>query len=156
MFSASSEFTTGNEDGVNASSSRPPEPRVLPGNRDVLIIATEANVGAVAVCDLNRLALGKRKRNRRPDARAGLPGLEVANTVDCGNAPPPKITVERGPQPRPAKPLELRYVIAQVPLEAANGSLRLWPRHWDVVIRRIGRVEPDACIAVEDPIAPTL
>src|SRR5664279_3888239 len=61
------------------------EPRVLPGYGNVLVIAAEADIGTVAVGDLDRLELGKRERHRPSDARAGLLGIEVANAVDRRN-----------------------------------------------------------------------
>ena len=132
------------------------QPRILPSNRDILVVPAKANVGTIAVGDLDRLALGKGKRNGPSDARTGLLGLEIADAVDRGNTAPPVVAIQRRPEPCSAETFELRYVVAQVPLKAADRRFRLRQGNRDVVVRRIGGIKPNPSIAIQDPVAPTL
>src|ERR1700745_2919859 len=51
---------------------RPANPRVLPSDRDTLIVAAEAHIGSVAVTDLEGLVLFQRKGERPSDTRTRL------------------------------------------------------------------------------------
>src|SRR5271154_7639505 len=76
---------------------RPSDPRILPGYGKVLVVPSEADVGSVAVTDLDGLRLADWKGTGSPDARAGLPGRQVADAVQGGDASPPEIAVDREP-----------------------------------------------------------
>ena len=51
---------------------RPANPRVLPSDRDTLIVAAEAHIGSVAVTDLEGLVLFQRKGECPSDTRTRL------------------------------------------------------------------------------------
>ena len=76
---------------------RPSNPRVLPGHLHSLVVAAEANVGAIAIADLQRLVLGKAPCGGTSDTRAGLFGVEVLYAIQTGQAAPPEIEVQGYP-----------------------------------------------------------
>lgn len=66
----------------------------MPGNGDILVVAAEADVGAVAVADLDGMVAREAERACASEARADLLGGEVSDTAQAGDAAPPEITVK--------------------------------------------------------------
>ena len=77
------------------------DPGVLPGDGDVLIVASEADVGAVAIGELEGLVLADGKCDGRSDAGVFLFGERVLRAVQDGGAAEPEIAIGRGPQAGP-------------------------------------------------------
>ena len=75
--------------------------------------------------------------------------LEVANAIECRDAAPPEINVERGPS-------SVLEAITQMALKAPDRCFRLRLRLRDVVGGGVNRVKPDATVGVKDPVSPTL
>lgn len=115
---------------------RPPDPGILPGERDTLIVASETNVCSPAVADLDRLALAQRNRSSRANPRTRLSGLQIRYAVQASPAAKPEVSVKRSPSTL------LAEVVTQVAFEGADRRFRLWSGHWNIVVSRIGCVEP--------------
>src|SRR5579862_304367 len=129
------------------------EPGVLPCDGDVLIVATEADVGAIAIAKFQRLVLGDADGSGGADARVRLFGNRVFNAIDARDSSEPIIAVEGDPVAR----LE---VVTQVAFESSDGLLGLGTGAGIVGIARpeivIGGEEPDSGITIENPFTEAL
>ena len=125
----------------------------MPGDGDVLVVSAEADVGAVAIAEFQRLMLGDPDGTGGSDTRVRLFGNRVFNAVDAGDSSKPIVAVERDPVAR----LE---VVTQVAFEGSDGLLGLGPGAGIVGIARpeimIGGEEPDSGVAIENPFAEAL
>ena len=115
-----------------------------------MIVAAKTDVGSVAIADLDGLVFSDRKRHRPSNARTCLPSCSIGDTVYCGGAAEPEISVQRSPATL------FGEVIAQVPLEGAYRIFRL--RFWvgDCEESTVRRVEPHPYVGIEQSITPTL
>ena len=84
---------------------RPAEPRVLPGERDVLVIAAEANVGAVAVGNLDRLVLGYGNETVAPMRELVCLVSRLRMLLTAVMPPHQKLPSSEAQPLRPSKPL---------------------------------------------------
>jgi hypothetical protein len=73
------------------------DPRVLPSERDILIVSAESNICSVAIANFYRLALADRKGRRPSYSRGGLLRLQILNAAQTGNSTRPEIAVQRYP-----------------------------------------------------------
>src|SRR5271157_186380 len=131
---------------------RPAQPGILPRSRDILVVPSKLNIGAVAVGEFQRLVLGDGDRDCAPDAGARQICEWVLHTVHTRCPAEPEIAIERGPQTG-----GLLKVIAQVPFQGPNWLLRLriGARKEGVVRKEfgIGSEEPHSKIPIEYPSA---
>src|ERR1035438_844156 len=74
------------------------QPGILPGGRDVLVVATEPSVGAAAVAELQRLAFSNWNGKRASEARVELLGQRVFDTLYSCCPTDPDVSIERGPR----------------------------------------------------------
>src|SRR5271157_143771 len=132
---------------------RPAQPGILPRSRDILIVPSKLNIGAVAVGEFQRLVLGDGDRDCAPDAGVRQICDRVLHTVHACCPAEPEIAIERGPQTG-----GLLKVIAQVPFQGPNWALRLvsGARKEDVARKELGirGEEPHSKIPIEYPPAP--
>src|SRR5271157_3540716 len=129
---------------------RPAQPGILPRSRDVLVVAAEPDVGAVAVGEFQSLVFGYWHRDCASQPGVHQTGEGILHTVHTRCTAEPKIAIERSPEPR----LE---IVAQVPFQSPNWLLRLRPgaRKEDVARKELGirGEEPHSEVPVEYPMA---
>jgi len=97
-----------------------PQPRVLPPDTNVLVVASIPDIGAVAITKFQRLVFCNSNCTGTPEARVLLSGERVFDTSHARSPSNPEIAVQRDPDPR----LE---VVAQVSFKGSHRLLRLRP-----------------------------
>src|SRR5580704_18248957 len=108
---------------------RPANPRILPTNRNVLIIPAVADVRAVVVADFHGLMFRDRNRRSYASTRIPLHGVQIRDAAQAGLPAVPEIPVQRDPQPR-------FDVVAEMPFKCAYWSLGLCLRPGEELIVR--------------------
>src|SRR5215469_5330814 len=76
------------------------DPRVLPGELEILVVAAEAAVGAATVGDFDGLVFCIGNGDGCAQARTGLFRVGIGYSVQRSNATPPEVAVERHPTPQ--------------------------------------------------------
>jgi predicted metal-dependent phosphoesterase TrpH len=66
----------------------------LPSDREILIVAAEADVGAVAITDFDGMVAGETEGASASETGADLLAGEVGDTAQAGDTAPPEILVE--------------------------------------------------------------
>src|SRR4029077_8293114 len=129
----------------------PSEPRVLPHGGDASVVATVADVGAVAETESHRLMQGEGNGRGEAEARIPLIARLVRDSVYGGLARGPVVHVERHPEAR-------ADVVAQVPLERRSRTLRERSGTREIRVVRevlcVVREEPHRAVGIEDPVSP--
>src|SRR5208283_656963 len=128
---------------------RPTNPRVLPSQRNTLIVTAETDIGAVTIAYFDGLVFPQWKRKGCANARICLAGDGIGNAVEAGGAAEPQITVKRSPT------VLFVEVVTQVTLKGADGAFRLRAGVGYRVESVVCRIEPYSAIGVQEPMAPT-
>src|SRR5262245_8556549 len=131
---------------------RSAQPGILPADRDVLIISTVTDVGAIVVAQFDRLVPGQGNRGGGPNTRIPLTCRFVYCAIHGCASTKPEIGVKRDPQPG----LE---IVAEVSFEGTRYALRLSVRTRGELIMRKELVvcskKPDSSVSIKNPMAPT-
>ena len=126
------------------------QPRILPGSRDVLVVAAKSNVRAIAIAELQSLMFGDGDGDGASDAGVRLTGKRTWYAVHTRTTTEPEIAVDRCPEPW----LE---IVAQVSFKRTNWVLRLGSGAGKVDVARpeivISGEEPHSEVSIEDPFA---
>ena len=66
----------------------------MPGHGEILVVAAEADVGAVAVTDFDGMVAGEAEGAGASEAGADLLAGEIGDTAQAGDPAAPEIAVE--------------------------------------------------------------
>src|SRR6516225_5331677 len=132
---------------------RSPKPAVLPSKRDVLVVASNTNIGATVVAKFQGLVLADGNRGSHAHPRIALERKRFFDAIDAALTAMPEIPVERHPEAR-------LKVTAKVGLDSNDGRFRFCVGAWREGIAReevgVRGEEPGCSVSVNDPVSPTL